>query len=635
MFDPKCRALEKRLSGIISGLRMPRALPLLLGLILLGHSTSAWAQRQHQVLVLYSTRPDAEVVSIGERELPRILAKGLSGQLDYYAEFIDQSRLAPDYPDVFREYLRRKYAMHTIELLIAMDAGALDFVTQIRRDFFSSIPIVFFSSQPSPPRPPNATGINAPINLRDTVSLAVTLQPDLRQIFVITGADRSYERLARAELRRYEGKLSIIYLAALATADLEKRLASLPAGSMVYYVHVTRDGANANFNALDYLDRIVAVANAPTYSWTDTTIGRGVVGGSVRSLTAQMEAVGRLALRVLSGEAADSIPIAQPDLNVREVDWRQLRRWGISERRVPSGALVRFRQPSAWELYGVYIVAGALVLAGQAMMIATLLIQRQRRQRAEQHARKSDAALRTSYERIRDLGGRLLGAQEAERRKIAQELHDDVSQHLVLLMMELHRLGHTDALNRAHLITRTVHDLSHRLHPEKLSLLGLPAAIRSLQSELSPGNAEIRFAHADVPAQLPANVRVGMYRVAQEALQNAVKYSQAAHIQTHLGWAGGTLTLTIEDDGVGFDVDAAWGKGLGLISMRERVQAMGGTFEIQSTANGGTRVSVSVPLYGAAVRVDMEAVRRDHASPPDGRRENAVRQPLPGSRRNA
>src|SRR6185503_11897977 len=99
---------------------------------------------------------------------------------------------------------------------------------------------------------------------------------------------------------------------------------------------------------------------------------------------------------------------SSPDLNVKQVDWRQLRRWGISEARVPAGTLVRFRQPSAWDRYKIYILSAAALLLAQSVLIAALLVQGERRRRAETQLRASQDSLRGSYERIRDLGVRLL-----------------------------------------------------------------------------------------------------------------------------------------------------------------------------------------------------------------------------------
>jgi signal transduction histidine kinase len=332
----------------------------------------------------------------------------------------------------------------------------------------------------------------------------------------------------------------------------------------------------------------------------------GIVGGSLKNQEAETQAVGRLALRVLNGEAADSIPVSSRDLNVSQVDWRQLRRWGIDEARVPSATLVRFREPTIWDRYKVYILVALGLLLTQTALITGLLIHRARTQRAENELRRSQVELRTSYQRIRDLGGRLLHAQETERSRIARELHDDISQRLSLLVIDLVLLrgtvdtqakGMTDeAVNRVEDLVKSVHDLSHRLHPAKLRLIGLVAALRDLQHEMSQGPVPITFTHDNVPPTLPLDVTLCMFRIVQEALQNALKHSHATEVGVHLSGSATALMLTIVDNGVGFDVEAAWGKGLGLISMSERLEAIGGIFEINSNPGTGTRLNVKVPL---------------------------------------
>ena len=239
----------------------------------------------------------------------------------------------------------------------------------------------------------------------------------------------------------------------------------MPPRSAVYYLVVDRDGADQNFRPLDYLDRVTAVASAPVYSWVDSTMDHGVVGGHLKNQTLQVRTIGAIALRVLRGEPADSIPTSSPDLNVTEVDWRQLQRWGISEARVPAGTVIRFREPSAWERYKAYILSAVFAILGQTALIAGLLLQRARRRQAERKVRDSQAALRATYERNRALASRLLHAQENERARIARELHDDISQQMALLEMDLTVLETavhgdaeglaTEALGRAQGIGRT------------------------------------------------------------------------------------------------------------------------------------------------------------------------------------
>src|SRR5262249_53557007 len=211
--------------------------------------------------------------------------------------------------------------------------------------------------------------------------------------------------------------------------------------------------------------------------------------------------------------------------------------------------------------------------------------------------------LRASYAQISHLGGRLLAAQGDERTRIARELHDDVSQQVALLAIDLQALGGSEperppgneraaraALDRLHTIAKSVHDLSHRLHPAKLRLLGLVASLGTLQRELTRPALPITFAHENVPAVIDPDLTLCLFRVVQEALQNALKHSGAHYIHVELRGQGDRLSLTIADDGEGFNPSDVFAKGLGLISMHERLEALGGTLTIRSSPGAGTRL---------------------------------------------
>jgi len=576
-----------------------------------------WAQpTQKQVLVLYATRRDAQIALIGDREIPRILDTALEGGVDYHSEYIDRARFGvSDYRKAFASFLRSKYNGQHFDVVIAMQDVALDLVVDNRDTLFAATPVVFVSTVADSPRIPNSTGIVAPLNLRSTLTLALLLQPDIRNVFVVSGADagaKVYAKEAREQLRMFQSRVSINHLEGLPTKDLDATLSSLPDHSIVYYLVANRDGAGQVVEPLEYLDHLTSVANAPTYSWVDSTMDHGVVGGSLKSLTLQTTSAARVALRVLKGESADSIPVATNDFNVSQLDWRQLRDWGISESRVPQGTQVLFREPSAWGRYKYYIVGAAAIVTAETLLILLLLVEGSRRRLAEERARGSEAALRSSHDRIRDLGSRLLGAQETERARIARELHDDVSQQLALLSIDLELLGdHVGpqsmelseaAMNRAQEIARSVHDLSHRLHPAKLRLIGLIAGIQGLKNEMSSGGLAISFNHNHVPPTFPADLTLCLFRVVQEALQNAVKYSNATKVTIDLNCEADRLGLKIADNGVGFDVQAAWGAGLGLISMSERLEAFGGAIDIQSTRGAGTQLAIDVPLTSHLVQ---------------------------------
>jgi len=579
---------------------------------ILGSVEAARTQdHQTRVLVLYSTRRDAQIAMVGDRELPRILEQGMPQGFDYYSEYLDRARFPdPDYHAAFLDFLRLKYKDQQFDLVIAMSDLALRFIDETRSVLFHDTPVVFFSSSPATRRVANSTGVIAELTLSDTVALAAELQPDMRQVFVVSGADpadKEYERQARAQLQSFEPRLTVTYLSGLPTKELESRLATLPPLSIVYFLLVSRDGAGENFHPLRYVDRVTAVASAPTYSWVDSTMNHGIVGGSLKSQEAETAAVGTLALRVLHGEPADSIPLSAPDLRVRQVDWRQLRRWGISEARVPAGTLIQFREPSAWERYKVDIIVAAALLLAQTALIAGLLVQRARRRRTEMMLRASQGELYTTY-------AQLLGAQEDERFRIARDLHDDIGQRMAVLTWELEgvdeglRLTRPDLSIRIHELSgrtrelaRDIQSISRNLHSSKLHDLGLALALKGFCREVSEQHKlDIEFSFCDIPDDVPENVEVCIFRVLQEAVTNTVRHAGARHVTVTLHDGGDELRLEVIDDGIGFDQDAARKTpGLGLISMKERLRSIGGAMSVESRPSAGTTIRIRAPLHSA------------------------------------
>jgi len=587
----------------------------------IGRPSAAFAANPpKQVLALYETGRTSQLVIVSDREIPSVLGSISSEGIDYYAEFVDQARFRErDYQVAFKDFLLSKYKGKTFDLIIAMGDNTLEFVNRTRSELYPGTPIVFYASTPSPRRPLNSTGIVGRLNLAGSIALALALQPDLRNVFVIDASDGQplgFDNEARTQLRSFGDRLSFTYFTDLNRTVLEARLALLPPRSAVYFLVYNRQGLVDHMRPNDYVDRIAEVANAPTYSWVDSTMDHGIVGGSLKSQKAQAQAVAELGLRALRGERVDGIPVVALDLMVNQVDARQLRRWDISESRVPAGTKILFREAGLWDRYRTYVLAALTALVTQSALIAGLLLQKRRRRRAEQQVRQSAAKLRSSYERIRDLGGRLLGAQEAERARVARELHDDISQQLALLAFDLDVLRaesplhrrHSDrvvqgACDRAQGLARSVHALSHRLHPVRLQMLGLVASIDGLARELSTPDLPIMFSYEDIPPSVPEDVTVCLFRVVQEALHNALKHSGASHVSVHLGISEHRgLVLTIADNGIGFEIEDAWTSGLGLVSMRERVESVDGRLQVFSKRRAGTHLEIVVPLALVPVR---------------------------------
>jgi PAS domain S-box-containing protein len=216
-----------------------------------------------------------------------------------------------------------------------------------------------------------------------------------------------------------------------------------------------------------------------------------------------------------------------------------------------------------------------------------------------------------AQEALEKVGGRLIEAQEKERSRIARDLHDDICQSLALISLELHQASQesngTDARTKERIlqiqkhcseIAGDVQSLSHQLHSPKLDYLGLVAALGSFCREFSEHhNVQVEFTEEDVPKTLPKDVSLTLFRVTQEALQNALKYSGVSQFSVDLRRRADRLSLEITDAGVGFIVEEAKrDRGLGLVSMQERVHLVNGTFSLQSKVNRGTKIVVFVPL---------------------------------------
>lgn len=228
---------------------------------------------------------------------------------------------------------------------------------------------------------------------------------------------------------------------------------------------------------------------------------------------------------------------------------------------------------------------------------------------------RGDDVICTSYkpENEREyLTAELIAAQEEERSFIARELHDDICQKLAMLSFQIEKVAGA-CRRRGHLLlvaqleqvwqqcsnlTGDVQALSHALHPSILDNLGLVVAVKSFCYEVSEKRGvAVEFIHRNVPDSLPREVALCLFRVTQEALHNATKYSGQKNFEVHLLGSSTEVELEVSDRGIGFDLSTSKHRsGLGLVSMRERIHLLNGTLHIDSKPNAGTRIRARVPV---------------------------------------
>jgi two-component system CheB/CheR fusion protein len=219
-------------------------------------------------------------------------------------------------------------------------------------------------------------------------------------------------------------------------------------------------------------------------------------------------------------------------------------------------------------------------------------------------------ALKNSEERLRFLTAGLLNAQEKERSRISRELHDDFNQRLAMLAVELAALENASSLSadairtqlaairtRAEDISDGIRRTAHQLHPSVVDHLGLPSALRSLCRDFSRDKLRVQYRGRNLAEPIPPDIAISLYRVAQEALRNVERHSKASRATVSLTAHKKRVLLTIGDTGVGFDPKLARARrGMGIVSMEERVRLVKGTLTIRSNPGGGTRVAVQIQL---------------------------------------
>lgn len=222
--------------------------------------------------------------------------------------------------------------------------------------------------------------------------------------------------------------------------------------------------------------------------------------------------------------------------------------------------------------------------------------------------------LRGQQAELEDLAARLIRAQEDERSRVARELHDDLTQRIAAVAIEIGKLerglaSDAEAALQARRIRESmaristdVHRLSRSLHPSMLPELGLSTALeQEFRGFFERGGPPVEFTLSGDAARIPADLQLGVFRIVQEALHNALRHAAADEMTVSIRGEDDQLVLDIRDDGRGFDrSDASWRAGLGLASMRERAHLLGGSLQVESRPNDGTRLRATFPLRKGA-----------------------------------
>jgi PAS domain S-box-containing protein len=367
---------------------------------------TAGADARSVLLIYGEARLVPAVISL-DQGLRRTLEAGSPEPLRFYTEYIDLSWLANqgNEHDLLR-LLARKYAASRLDLIVVCGDGMTRLILRERAAAFPEVPIVFcqpVSSALGQPRlPPGVTGVSMVLPWAATLELVLRLHPDTERVVFVGGAgdsDRGLEAQAREAFSGYRDRVQLGYLTGLPMPQVLEAVRALPRRTVIMMGGFLRDGAGRTFTTPDALKQVATGAPVPIYSVADTLLGHGIVGGALISFEALGARAAELGLRVLRGEPLAPEVILQ-DGAITMFDARQLRRWSISERRLPAGSIVRFRSPSAWELYRWPIVGATALIALQAALIAGLLLERRRRRHVQRGLDQAQIAMRESEQRF-------------------------------------------------------------------------------------------------------------------------------------------------------------------------------------------------------------------------------------------
>ncbi len=503
----------------------------------------------------------------------------------------------------FVAYLRALVKADRPDLVVLLDGPAARFGLEHHGGLFASAPFLLAGVDVRVIRglaiPPGCAVVAQDFDFGPVVENILSLLPETEEVAVVFGTswiERLWREELERELRPFEGRIRLAWWDGLPLQEMAARAAKLPPRSAILYALLLVDGAGAHHSSSQVLGILHGATAAPIFGLYDTQLGMGIVGGPLMSVSELSRRSVAAAAAILRGAPPSGQRPAALVLGDPVFDWRELRRWGIADRRLPPGGRVRFRPPPIWTLYRVPVLGGAALIVVLATLVVALDVNRLRRRAAERE--------------VRVLNRRLLSAFEDERRHLGRELHDDVSQRLARLAIDVARVerggtGSADAVDLRSVreeivvLSADIHALSRRLHPTILDDLGLVEAVRAeVENFARGGSITVNLRLAEPEGPLSRDAALSLYRVVQEALRNVARHARAGSVEISLRPSSGGYEVEVRDDGVGFDPAARRGTGIGLSSMRERMRLVGGRLSVSSEPRRGTSVVVWAPLEG-------------------------------------
>ncbi len=530
-----------------------------------------------------------------------------------FIEYMDTRRYGLDtiFTDLQRLY-ETKYGTIKFDLVVTTDNNALEFVRRCRKTLFPDVPIVFcgldLTDKSMLEGLEPITGVAEDMGEEFTVEAALKHHPLAGQLVIVNNKilnPISHLQTFVERFRRYK-KVVLIEITEYTYEQFLERIKTFGRESIVILPTRFSDSAGKEYTE-DLVGNVMHSCEAPVYTNNFLLMGRGPVGGCMNVPTHHGQIAAEMAIKILNGEKADNIPIMHAGPKDFIFDHDQLKRFGISTSQLPPSSTIINEPKSFYHQYKKQVWFITAVFGVLSVMILLLLADILKRKRMEKQLLDYQAQLKS-------LASEISLAEERERRRIAAELHDDISQSLVISKMMLEQLRESEASDHiAGVLDDTCNLLAHSiessrsltfdLSPPILYELGFEAAVAEWLTEHveRKHNIAVEFKDDNEPKPMEDDMRALLFRMVRELLINVVKHASASKVKVSILRADEQVRVLVEDDGVGFDptkaapVGAKTG-GFGLFNIRERLEQLGGCFEIKSSPNHGCKVIITAPL---------------------------------------